>query len=41
MATRMIVTAIERFLKNMVNPELRAQIDKSPAGGAGDSQGEP
>ena len=31
---------IERFLKNMVDPELRAQIDRRPAGGAGDSQGE-
>jgi DNA-binding MarR family transcriptional regulator len=36
--------AVERFLKNMVNPELRAQVDKLPAGGAGrsvsiDSQG--
>jgi DNA-binding MarR family transcriptional regulator len=28
-------TAIERFLKAMVNPELRAQIDNLPADGAG------
>jgi len=28
-------TAIERFLKAMVNPELRAQIDNLPANGAG------
>ena len=27
--------AIERFLKAMVNPELRAQIDNLPANGAG------
>lgn len=28
-------TAIERFLKAMVNPELRAQIDSLPADGTG------
>jgi DNA-binding MarR family transcriptional regulator len=28
-------SAIERFLKAMVNPELRAQIDNLPADGAG------
>ena len=28
-------TAIERFLKAMVNPELRAQIDNLPADSAG------
>ena len=28
-------TAIERFLKAMVNPELRPQIDNLPANGAG------
>lgn len=27
--------AVERFLGNMVNPELRAQIGETPAGGAG------
>jgi DNA-binding MarR family transcriptional regulator len=32
--------AIERFLKAMVNPELRAQIDKLPEGRAGEDQGE-
>ncbi|MGN6769044.1 MAG: MarR family winged helix-turn-helix transcriptional regulator [Rhizobiaceae bacterium] len=29
--------AVERFLMNMVNPELRAQIGKAPPGGADDS----
>jgi DNA-binding MarR family transcriptional regulator len=28
--------AVERFLRNMVNPELRAQIGKAPPKGAGD-----
>lgn len=28
-------SAVERFLKAMVNPELRAQIDNLPANGAG------
>ncbi|MGN6585561.1 MAG: MarR family winged helix-turn-helix transcriptional regulator [Rhizobiaceae bacterium] len=32
--------AIERFLRRMVNPELRAQIDKLPHGNAGDDNGE-
>ncbi|MGN6467410.1 MAG: MarR family winged helix-turn-helix transcriptional regulator [Rhizobiaceae bacterium] len=29
--------AVERFLRNMVDPELRAQIGKAPVAGAGDS----
>jgi DNA-binding MarR family transcriptional regulator len=30
-------TAVERFLMNMVDPELRAQIGKAPPRGASDS----
>ncbi|MEW9804630.1 MarR family winged helix-turn-helix transcriptional regulator [Mesorhizobium marinum] len=32
-------SAIERFLKAMVNPELRTQFDSLPSGGAGPSAG--